>query len=300
MAKKSESNAEPKLRKSECPVPRGKLLLIGGKEDKGDDKEQGSAPDRNIDFIHFEILQRFVDELSGDKPMIVVIPTASEEPEEIIKDYRKAFKKLDFENLEFTDIRSREDASRPEFKDMIRRAAGIIFSGGDQLRLTAIFGGTEFLTILKERFTYDDVIIAGTSAGAMAMSTPMIYEGQSEGAYIKGDVRVATGMEFLKDVAIDTHFIKRGRIIRMTQALTTNPTCIGIGLEEDTAILVKNGRDCEVVGNGLITVVNPNFITDTNIHRVQEGQPVTVCGLRVDMLGDKDIFVIPVHDQMHI
>src|SRR5690349_6252353 len=115
MPAKNGKQSEPKTRESECPVPRGKLLAIGGHEDKGDKKESDSAASRNVDFIQLEILQRFVDELKGDKKMIAVIPTASVEPEEIIKDYKKVFKKLDVEYLEFVDIRTREDVDRAEF-----------------------------------------------------------------------------------------------------------------------------------------------------------------------------------------
>jgi cyanophycinase len=229
-----------------------------------------------------------------------VVPTASSEPEQAAQDYREVFGKLDVKNIEIVDIRNRLDTRKPEFQEMIERAAGIMFTGGDQLRLTAILGGTRILQLMKERYTFDNIIVAGTSAGAAAMSTPMIYEGETQGGMIKGDVRIATGLEFLKDVAIDTHFISRGRIIRMSQAIATNPGCIGVGLEEDTAILVTEGRNVEILGNGLVTIVDGMDSTHTNIYEIGNGEPFTIKGLKIHLLGRGEQYQIPVQGQLHI
>ena len=153
---------------------------------------------------------------------------------------------------------------------------------------------------MKERYTYDDILVAGTSAGATAMSTPMIYEGETKGGYIKGDVRITTGLEFLKNIAIDTHFIERGRIVRISQCIATNPGCIGIGLEEDTAIYVKEGKELEVVGSGLVTIVDGTGITRTNIYEIETGEPFTVCDLKVHLLSKGERYTIPTYDQLHI
>jgi cyanophycinase len=279
-------------------VPKGKLLAIGGKESK--EKGQPDGKERNINFISEQILKRFVEELKGENPMIAVIPTASSIPEISARDYTTIFNKLGVHNIKIIDIRTRVDAKKPEYIEAIKEAAGIMFTGGDQLKLTAIYGGTDILQAMKERYAFSEVIIAGTSAGAAAMSTPMIYEGESEGGYIKGDVRITTGMEFLKNVAIDTHFLTRGRIVRMTQAIATNPECIGIGLEEDTAILVTEGGHVEVVGSGLVTVVDGMGITDTNIYAIQTGEPFTVKGLRVHLLGDMDKYFIPSYARLQM
>jgi len=148
-----------------------------------------------------------------------------------------------------------------------------MFTGGDQLRLTSLLGGRCLIERLKIRYTHDDIIIAGTSAGAAALSTPMIYSSKTEGGFLKGDVYITTSLEFMHDVAIDTHFIARGRMYRMTQAILTNPQCIGIGLEEDTAILFSEGKEMEVVGSGLIIVVNGKDMVSTNIHEIAPGVP---------------------------
>ncbi|MBC3539958.1 cyanophycinase [Rufibacter sediminis] len=279
-------------------IPKGKLLAIGGKEDKG----EGQAEEKfqNINFIHEQILKRFVDELQGDNALVVVIPTASQIPEETAQDYVKLFKELGVHNVQVADIRTRPDANKPEYVELIQKAAGIMLTGGDQLRLTALLGGSEVLRTMKERYMFTQIIIAGTSAGATAMSTPMIYEGESQGGYIKGDVRLTTGLEFLKNVAIDTHFLTRGRIVRMTQAICTNPECIGIGLEEDTAILVTDGGNIEVVGSGLVTVVDGMAMTETNIYAIENGQPFTAKGLKMHLLGDEDRYVIPPYQRVQL
>ncbi|KAA5547800.1 cyanophycinase [Adhaeribacter rhizoryzae] len=278
------------------PVPKGKLLSIGGKEDKGlTPKERQS-----VDFHNLEILKRFVAELKGENPMIALIPTASSVPDEMVQDYKEVFRKLKVNNIEVVDIRNRQDAKDPAYYDIIDRAAGIFITGGDQLKLTALLGGTPLLQRIKERYTFEPIVVAGTSAGAAAMSTPMIYEGEVQGGMIKGDVKVTTGLEFLKDVAIDTHFIARGRIVRMAQAIATNPGCIGIGLEEDTAILVSDGGTFEVIGSGLITVVDGMDISHTNIYEIGNGEPFTVRGLHVHLLRSGDTYKIPTYEQLHI
>ena len=273
--------------------PKGILIAIGGKEDKGLKAEPESPKERNIDFIEMEILERFRSELKGDNPLIVVIPTASSVPEEVAQDYIDAFKLLKLKNVKVADIRSREDAAKPEYLDLIKEAAGVMFTGGDQLKLTAILGGTEFLYILKQRYIKTPIVIAGTSAGAAAMSTGMIYEGSLNNGMLKGDVKSTTGLEFVKNTAIDTHFIARGRMIRMAHRLATNPGCLGIGLEEDTGIVVKNGRDAEVIGSGLIVIMDARGCTSTNIHETENGEPVTLRNLKVHILGKGETFSIP-------
>lgn len=282
---------------SQMPRPKGKLLAIGGKEDKGE--EESELQRNSKEFIKEEILKRFVEELKGSNPLVVIIPTASNEPEESAKSYTKVFTKLGIKNLEVLDIRERKDAMDADRIDVINRAAGVMITGGDQLRLTAILGGTRLLEKLKERYTKEHIIVAGTSAGAAALSTPMIYEGEINKGMLKGDVRITTGLEFLKNVAIDTHFIQRGRIVRMAQCIATNPGCIGIGLEEDTAILVSEGREAEVIGTGLVTIVNGMNITQSNIYDIGNQEPFTVRGLEVHLLSDGQRYTFPIYDQLH-
>ena len=287
-------------RGSECPTPKGILIAIGGKENKGQAPEEGSNQENNANFVELGILKCFKNELKKENPLIGVIPTASSVPEESAQDYIKAFGELGLTNVKVMDIRSRLDVTNPEYLGLIETVDGVMFTGGDQLKLTSIFGGTEFLRIMKYRYTYDNIVIAGTSAGAAALSTPMIYEGGSaDGGFLKGEVRITTGLEFLEDVAIDTHFIARGRIVRMTQAIATNPGCIGIGLEEDTAIIVRDGRQIEVIGSGLIVIVDGHQSTETNVHQIETGSPVTMRNLIVHMLGSGDKYELNTTDRLH-
>ncbi len=137
------------------------------------------------------------------------------------------------------------------------------------------------------------MVIAGTSAGAMAMSTPMIYEGAGKDEMIAGHVKMTTGLEFLRDVCIDTHFVNRGRFVRMSQVIATNPTSIGVGIEEDTAMLVRNGKDAVVVGCGVIIVINGFQSHGANIHNHADDEMLTVRGLNVDILSKGEKFTIP-------
>ncbi|NDK55357.1 cyanophycinase [Pontibacter fetidus] len=300
MAKKK--NQQPVVKANnqtvELPVPKGKLLAIGGKESKSGE-EQTEVQRLSKDFISEEILKRFVKELRGENPMVAVLPTASGEPDESAQSYVKEFKNLGINDVQVLDIRERADAMKEENCEIIKKAAGIMITGGDQLKLTAILGGTSFLETIKERYTFNDFIIAGTSAGAAALSTPMIYEGETNKGMLKGDVRITTGLEFLKNVAIDTHFIQRGRIIRMAQCIATNPGCIGIGLEEDTAVLVTEGRHVEVIGTGLVTVVDGMKITRNSIYEIETGEPFSLCGITVHLMAAEETYVLPVFNQLH-
>ena len=298
MAKRKE--LEQQANKSEAPVPKGRLLAIGGKESKGGNEELKQEQATNVDFESEEILKYFVSALKGSNPSIAVLPTASNIPEEIGKEYTKLFQELGVSKVEVLDIRTREDARDPKNCEIIEKAAGIYFTGGDQLRLTSILGGTRLLQLMKERYTYDEILIAGTSAGATALSTPMIYEADTQGGFLKGDVRITTGLEFLKNVAIDTHFIMRGRIVRMAQCIVTNPGCIGIGLEEDTAICISGGRELEVLGSGLVTIVDGMGISKTNIYEIGTGAPFSVRDLSIHLLCPGEKYRIPTFEELHV
>jgi cyanophycinase len=269
-------------------IPKGRLLIIGGHEQRQAASEESAAPDKSADFI----LARFVQELPGQRT-IVVIPTASEEPDEAAQDYIEAFAQLGIEHVEVLNIQSREQANGPEALDVINRADGVLFTGGDQLRLTALLGGTELLARLDERYRHEPIIIAGTSAGAAAMSTPMIYQGRNDAGFIKDEIHITTGLQFLRDVAIDTHFVKRGRIVRMAQIIATNPGCLGLGLEEDTAVLVTKGRELEVIGTGIVVLLDGRACTDNTIYAIEPGEVFSIRDLRLHLLAKGQRFTLP-------
>jgi cyanophycinase len=269
-------------------IPKGRLLIIGGHEQRQAASEESAAPDKSADFI----LARFVQELPGQRT-IVVIPTASEESDEAAQDYIEAFAQLGIEHVEVLNIQSREQANGPEALDVINRADGVLFTGGDQLRLTALLGGTELLARLDERYRHEPIIIAGTSAGAAAMSTPMIYQGRNDAGFVKDEIHITTGLQFLRDVAIDTHFVKRGRIVRMAQIIATNPGCLGLGLEEDTAVLVTKGRELEVIGTGIVVLLDGRACTDNTIYAIKPGEVFSIRDLRLHLLAKGQRFTLP-------
>ncbi|MCC2547304.1 cyanophycinase [Hymenobacter sp. BT175] len=282
-----------------CPIPKGKLIAVGGHENKGDEAEKGSNQDQNRNFTPDAILQRFCDELKGENPLVVILPIASSVPEESTQDYLDAFERLGIKRLKVLDVRERADASKPEVMEMVEEGAGFWFTGGDQLRLTALLGGTTMLERLKERYTYDPIVIAGTSAGATAMSTPMVYEGRDNAGFRKGEIAITTGLEFMMNVAIDTHFIARGRIIRMTQVIATNPACVGLGLEEDTAVVIHEGRELEVIGSGQVTILEGHNCTSTDIHEIRPQTPFSIRGLTLHLLAAGQRYELTTQPPLH-
>ena len=267
------------------PTPKGKLLIIGGHEQR---EKAGPSHEQSPEFI----LQRFVDELPK-KGTIVVIPTASEEPEESAKDYVLLFNNLGLKHVEVLNIQSREQANSVEALAVLNRADGVMFTGGDQLRLTTLLGGTLLLERLTERYLREPLVVAGTSAGATAMSTPMIYQGRNDAGFVKDEIHITTGLQLLRDVAIDTHFIARGRIVRMAQIIATNPGCIGLGLEEDTAVLVTKGSELEVVGTGIVVLLDGHECTGNTISEIQPGEVFSIRDLRLHLLARGQRFTLP-------
>lgn len=279
-------------------VPKGKLVIIGGAVDMGSNvsaQEHILQPDY-IKFFEKGILRRIITESARHEASVVeVITTASQIPELVGEEYIKSFGQLNVEHVNVLHIKSREDAARPEYLDRIRKADVVMFSGGDQLRLTAIFGGTEFLQILKQRYRKEHFIIAGTSAGAAAASTHMIYRGQSNEALIKGEVQITAGLGFIDGVIIDTHFVQRGRIGRLFYAVASNPGILGIGLGEDAGLLISEGNVMEAIGSGLIILVDGKSIVETNIYDVQIGDPVSIENLKVHVMSIFDKYELHQH-----
>lgn len=262
--------------------PKGKLIAVGGAEDKGTDLEKGEIHRSNLNFFELGILRRIVEEMGGPSARIEIITTASMIPTEVGNNYMDAFGKIGCTNVNTMHIRNRQDAATPEYLERIQQSSGIMFTGGNQLRLSAIFGGTEFLKILLKRYETEDFTIAGTSAGAMAMSNTMIYEGNAMRAHLKGEIKITTGLGFIDDVIIDSHFEKRGRFGRLAQSVASNPQCIGIGLGEDTGMLItEGGNKMEAIGSGLVVIVDGYDIRHSNIADIPDGNPISIENLKV-------------------
>ena len=262
-------------------MPVGKLIAIGGAEDKGTDLEKGDIHRNNLNFFELGILRRIVEESGGSQARIEVITTASTIPHEVGDNYLNAFGRIGCTNIGIMHIRRREDALKEDFLERIRKCDGVMFSGGNQLRLSAIFGGTDFLSIVHERYQNDPFVVSGTSAGAMAMSNTMIYEGNASRAHLKGEVKITTGLRFMDNVIFDSHFEKRGRFVRLAQAVASNPSCIGIGLGEDTGMLITEGNRMEAIGSGLVIILDGHDIRHSNIADIPEGNPVSIENLKV-------------------
>jgi cyanophycinase len=269
--------------KIECMQhPQGKLFAIGGAEDKGVDLEKGEMVRNNLNFFELGILRHIFEEAGGSGIRMEVITTASMIPNEIGENYLNAFGKIGCTNVGLMPIRNRADAMDKEYLERLKKCDALMFSGGNQLRLSATFGGTEFLEIALSRYNEEkNFVVAGTSAGAMAMSNTMIYEGNATTAHLKGEVKITTGLGFMDDVIFDSHFEKRGRFGRLAQAIATNPSAVGIGLGEDTGMLIKEGNIMEAIGSGLVMIIDGHDIMHSNIADIPDGNPISVENIKV-------------------
>lgn len=272
---------------------QGKLVIIGGAVDKGSFTETDIDKNalKNLNFFEEGILKRILDESKHKKgSRIEVITTASKIPREIGPEYVKALNYLGATNVDVLHIERREQAIETEILDRLRAADVVMFTGGDQLRLTSILGGTEFHDILLHKYRTEDFIYAGTSAGAAAASNNMIYQGSSSEALLKGEVKITSGLGLIDDVIIDTHFVHRGRIGRLFQAVVGNPKTLGIGLGEDTGLLITNNTKMEAIGSGLVILVDGRQIKDTNLTEIELGQPISISNLITHVMSKYDTF----------
>ncbi len=268
---------------------RGILIPIGGNEDKGNEENEMYR----LEFIDDGILYHVVKEAGGVKASIVIITTASSIPIEVGNNYIEAFTTLGCKNISVLDIRSKEDSEKQSSIDLIRNADCVMFSGGNQSNITNKIGGTTIHRILLDRYKNDKgFVIAGTSAGAMAMTNEMISGGSASDAFFKGTVSMYKGLGLIPELIIDTHFIKRGRFGRQSEAVAKFPNLIGIGLAEDTGMIIKNGKDCTVIGSGMAIVFDGSSLTHNNEEILEEGIPMTIANLKVHVLSNSDQFDI--------
>ena len=277
---------------------QGKLIIIGGAVDKGSFTETNLDKDasKNLNFFETGILKRIIQESKyKEESRIEVITTASKIPREIGPEYVKAFSYLNAHNVDVIYLEKREQASEPEILERLKVADVVMFTGGDQLRLTSILGGTPFDDMLISKYKNEEFIYAGTSAGAAAASNNMIYQGSSSEALLKGEVKITSGLGLIDDVIIDTHFVQRGRIGRLFQAVVGNPKVLGIGLGEDTGLLIKNGRQMEAIGSGLVILVDGREVKDTNLTQVELGQPISINHLVTHVMSKYDKFDLDTH-----
>ena len=246
---------------------RGWIVPIGGAENKENDRR---------------ILRRFVEASGGEDADIVVIPTASKMHETGPR-YEALFRELGAASVSVMDFDTRRDCQEANRLERLDRATGIFFTGGNQLRLTALLGGTPVAQLIRKR-NAAGVTVGGTSAGASILSEHMIAFGDEGSSVIAGSVRLAPGLGLTNRFVIDQHFRERDRLGRLITALAYNPFAIGIDLDEDTAVFIGPDETLEVEGSGGVTVVDASEVSFSSADSVSEGQPVAVLGLKVHVL----------------
>jgi len=253
----------------------GHLLVIGGAEDKYNERR---------------ILRKFLELAGGDKAEVLIVPVASDFPEFAADVYTQAFRNLGVSNPRVLRATSRQDVFQADPEELLEGVTGVFMTGGDQMRLVSLLGGTKFADKLRRLVRDTNMVLAGTSAGAAGMSTSMIVRGESTSHPHKNSVRMSPGLGFLKNIIIDQHFTERGRISRLITAVSYNPYNLGIGIDENTAIIVNGEGTLEVYGIGSATIVDGSQITYNEIAEVDEFQPYSVCNVQLHVLRDGLIY----------
>lgn len=246
----------------------GSLLIIGGHEDK-----RGECL----------ILRRFIDMAGGRDSRIVIVATATDQPRLVGNEYRDLFSALGADAVAVMAVNDRETANQREQVDRIKQATGIFFTGGDQLRITSILGGSAVEAAIRIALA-QGAVIGGTSAGAAIMSETMIVAGNSNDTPKKSALIMAQGMGFLSEGVVDQHFAQRGRINRLLEAVAQNPHVLGIGIDEDTALIVGPGRMCEVIGSQTVTIIDGKNIIYSNISESNRYQPLAISNVLLHIL----------------
>jgi cyanophycinase len=246
---------------------RGRLVAVGGAEDKEGD---------------CVILKEFVRLAKGAKARVVVMTVATDHPVEAGREYKNVFRRLGVDDTEVLDVSAREDAGAPEALEKIRRATALYFTGGDQLHITSLMGGTEMQKLIHERHE-KGLVIGGTSAGATMMSNSMIVGGGGEENPRVEAVRIGPGMDLLVGAMIDTHFSQRGRHGRLLTAVAHYPQDLGLGIDENTALVVER-NEFEVIGEGAVTVIDAGAMSYTNLPYAGECEGLALYNVSIHVL----------------
>ncbi len=250
---------------------RGPLVIIGGHEDHEGDRK---------------ILKEVAKRVGEGKLVLATI--ASREPEGTLEKYQTSLGELGVTDICELYLRDREEAFGTAALAALEGATAIFFSGGDQLRITSHIGGTPLLDRVVEIFQGGGMI-AGTSAGASVLGGTMIVAGSQDAAYREGDLSMAPGLGLLPDAIIDQHFAERGRIARLVGAVAHNPSHLGIGLDENTAILVEDGQFM-VCGSGSVYMIDASDMTRSNVANLEDDEALSAHGMKLHVLSEGDIF----------
>jgi len=247
---------------------KGSLIIIGGAEDKSD---------KSV------ILKEVVNAAGGEDSRIVILSTATENPSVVGNEYINVFKRIGVKNVEHLNIDTREEANNDENIKKIENSTCVFFTGGDQLRITSILGGAKVYNSLKEAYL-NGVLIVGTSAGASVMSNTMIVDGNNNEPARKCTLKMAPGLGLLEDCIIDQHFDQRGRIGRLLCGVAENPYMLGIGIDEDTAILVPPDGVFRVIGSNAVTVIDGTTIKSSNVSELKPDEILAINNVTLHVL----------------
>ena len=252
----------------------GNLIIIGGAEDKKGDRE---------------ILKKVANFINKETESILIATVATEYPEESFKNYHKVFTKLGVKNIKKLDISNRKDACDEKNMKVVEEADLIFFTGGDQLRITSLLGGTSIYSTIKKACE-DGTIIVGTSAGASVMSDTMIIQGEDEESPRKCTLKMSPGLGLVENIIIDQHFAQRGRIGRLLTAIAQNPEVLGVGIDEDTAIIVSDEGYAEVIGSGAVYFVDGSQISYSNVSEQYSDEVLSMFNVKLHVLKEGDRF----------
>jgi len=245
------------------------LIPIGGNEKKSSDSE---------------IYRAMVDLAGGTKARIVVVPTASEVPGDRARGYRELFSTFNPESIQTVHIGERQDAGSAHLVRIIEETTLFMFAGGDQLRLSSMIGGTPLHTALVERYRSGGCVVAGTSAGAAVIPETMIFQNNRFRVFRKGGIEMTKGLGLMQDVIFDTHFVQRSRISRLVHAVATNPALLGLGIEENTGLLIENETKATVIGAGTVIVVDGRSIEVNHIGYAKNAHPFALTNVIYSVL----------------
>jgi cyanophycinase len=250
------------------------LIIIGGHEDRS-----------NTKIILGEVAKRV-----GSGKLVVTTVAMANGTEQLFEQYEKAFRSLGVKHLYNLEISERAEATVPSKVKILDDAAGVFFTGGDQIKITSQIGDTPIFQSIRE--IYDEGgVIAGTSAGAAVMSETMLVDGGGENSHvIGGSVRMAPGLGLIEGVIIDQHFMERGRFGRLVGAVAQNPKNLGIGIDEQTAIVVERGNGFYVLGSGGVYVIDGTGVTYSNVAEEDPNKTISIYNIRMHMLSQGDRF----------
>jgi cyanophycinase len=254
--------------------PKGKLIIIGGHENRDGDPK---------------ILEEVAKEANRKKGSLVIVTVATQLPEEISQEYREVFKKLGVEKIDVLDIRERDQAKEPKYVQKLDEAGVLFFSGGDQLRLTSQIGDSLVFQRMIEMFEKGYTVV-GTSAGAAVMSETMLIDGPSDQSSEISTLSMAPGLGLIKGIVIDTHFAERGRIGRLLGVVAQNPRNLGIGIDEDTAIVVEGEKQFRVIGSGGVYVIDGADVSYSSLSEKHQEGIISIYDVKLHVLREGDRF----------